>query len=350
MGVRAGGRVVRGGLRALKGDGHGMKGRAAMLRAGFRKLHTMISMNFPPSLARFMLLCCAALWGGSYLVAKSVMVAIPPQWMMFLRMTGACLFMILLFPRHILPHLSRRIILPGLVVGITYYGTMAMQTVGLKTVDPGRSAFLTASYCVFTPFVVWLLFHHRPSLINLMACVICLAGVGFVALKPGSSTLSLSRGDWLTLGCALAYAFNLTMLSRYSRRFSPLSITFVQFAVAGVLFLGGALVSEPGPNTSWLRPWVVAGFLDLFLGATFLAQVMQNIGLAHIAPESASVVMCTESLFSVAFSVIFLGERLSWTSFAGFALIFAAVLMSVIKTGPRRPPRPVIVQTGSAAN
>lgn len=76
--------------------------------------------------------------------------------------------------------------MPALVVGVTYYGTMVMQTYGLKTIDPGRSAFLTAAYCVLTPFVAWLVVKRRPYIINLLAGVICLLGVGFIALKPGS--------------------------------------------------------------------------------------------------------------------------------------------------------------------
>ena len=46
----------------------------------FSKLRSRWSRNFPPNLARLMLLGCAALWGGSYLLAKFAMEAIPPQW------------------------------------------------------------------------------------------------------------------------------------------------------------------------------------------------------------------------------------------------------------------------------
>ena len=56
----------------------------------FSKLRSRWSRNFPPNLARLMLLGCAALWGGSYLLAKFAMEAIPPQWLMGLRMIGAC--------------------------------------------------------------------------------------------------------------------------------------------------------------------------------------------------------------------------------------------------------------------
>ncbi len=187
----------------------------------FSKLRSRWSRNFPPNLARLMLLGCAALWGGSYLLAKFAMEAIPPQWLMGLRMIGACLCMLALFHKHIVPYLTPKIIVPALVVGLTYWGTMVTQTIGLQTIEPGRSAFLTAAYCVLTPFATWIISKNRPKAINLVAGVICLIGVGFVSLKPGGS-LSLSAGDWLTIATAVIFSFNLTCLGVYTKRFDPI--------------------------------------------------------------------------------------------------------------------------------
>ena len=299
-------------------------------RSRFQEFRSRMSRTFPPNLARIMLLCCAALWGGSYLVAKVAMTAITPQWLMTMRMTGSCIIMFVLFHRVIIPALTREIIIPALVVGVTYYGTMIMQTEGLTTIDPGRSAFLTASYCVLTPFAAWIVAKQRPKLINLVAAIICLTGVGFVALKPGSGALALGVGDWMTIANAVIFSFNLTFLGRYTQRFHPIAVTFMQFAVADVFFLIGALFTEPLPNAAWLAPNVIMSFLYLLIGATTLAQIMQNIGLAHVPPSSAAIIMCTESLFAVAFSAIFWGEAIGWTSIVGFSLIFAAVIMSVV--------------------
>ena len=299
-------------------------------RSRFQEFRSRMSRTFPPNLARIMLLCCAALWGGSYLVAKVAMTAITPQWLMTMRMTGSCIIMFVLFHRVIIPALTREIIIPALVVGVTYYGTMIMQTEGLTTIDPGRSAFLTASYCVLTPFAAWSVVTQRPTLINLVAAIICLTGVGFVALKPGSGAFALGVGDWMTIANAVIFSFNLTFLGRYTQRFHPIAVTFMQFAVADVFFLIGALFTEPLPNASWLAPDVIMSFLYLLIGATTLAQIMQNIGLAHVPPSSAAIIMCTESLFAVAFSAIFWGEAIGWTSIVGFSLIFAAVIMSVV--------------------
>ncbi|WP_348519305.1 DMT family transporter [Bifidobacterium sp. ESL0690] len=278
-----------------------------------------------------MLLCCAALWGGSYLVSKITMTAISPQWMMGMRTGGACLIMLALFHKRIIPALNRSILLPALLTGVSYWATMVLQTKGLLTIDPGRSAFLTAVYCVLTPFASWFVSKSRPHNINVIAGVICLAGVGLVALKPGGFSLSLSKGDWLTIGCAVVFSFNLTYLGVYSKKFSAITVTFVEMAVSAVLFFIGAIFTEPAPNATWLEPKIVVSFLYLFIGATTLAQLMQNIGLAHVSASSASVVMCTESLFSELFSILFWGSTLTFSTLAGFALIFLAVLMSIVR-------------------
>ncbi|WP_291527662.1 DMT family transporter [Bifidobacterium sp. UBA744] len=298
-------------------------------RTRFQQLRSGWSRSFPPNLASLMLLTCAALWGGSYLVAKFAIAAIPPQWLMGMRMLGACACMLAMFHRSILPALKRSVIVPALVVGVTYWGTMVTQTIGLTTIDPGRSAFLTAAYCVLTPFASWLVAKKRPGVVNLVAAAICLTGVGFVSLKAGGS-MTLGIGDVLTLGTAVIFAFNLTFLGIYARRIHPIALTWVQFFVAGILFIVGAVLTEPAPNASWLEPSVVAAFAYLFLGATMTAQILQNIGLAHVPPAQASIIMCTESLFAVALSAIFWGEHIGWNSIIGFSLIFAAVLLSII--------------------
>lgn len=82
--------------------------------------------------------------------------------LMGLRMIGACLCMLALFHKHIVPYLTPKIIVPALVVGLTYWGTMVTQTIGLQTIEPGRSAFLTAAYCVLTPFATWIISKNRP--------------------------------------------------------------------------------------------------------------------------------------------------------------------------------------------
>ena len=281
-------------------------------RTRFQQWRSRMSRTFPPNLARLMLLMCAALWGGSFVVAKFAMQTVPAQWLTGSRMAGACLLMWPLFRSRIMRSMHRDFIIPSIVVGITYYVAMLCQVIGLQTIDPGRSAFLGGAY-------------------SIIAAIICLIGVGFVALKPESLSLELSSGDWLTLLSALLFAVNIVYLGIYSRRFHPIAVAFVQFAISAVCFYVSALFTEPRPNATWFEPQVVWSFLYLVIGATMIGQILQNVGLAHVPTTNAAILMSTESIFSVMFSVIFWGESVGWTLIIGFALIFVAVLMSVVK-------------------
>lgn len=319
--------VVRGNATDVRHDEDA--GTRLAVQAGLNQHHGRRGIT--PNVARLMLLCCAALWGGSYVVAKFVMGVISPQYLMAMRTGGACLIMLALFHKRILPAFNRHVIWPALLVGCTYWIMMVCQMVGLKTIDPGRSAFLTAAYCVLTPFAGWLILRRRPGLLNVVAAVICLVGVGFVALNPVHLSLTLSSGDVLTLVGAVAVSFNLTLLGIFSRRIDPIAITFMQFLVSCLLFTCGALVSEPLPSVAWLEPKVVGGFLYLVLGATTLAQIMQNIGLKQLSAPAASILMCTESLFAQLFSTMFGMGHLDGTTIIGFVFIFAAVLLSIVR-------------------
>lgn len=279
--------------------------------------------------AQLMLLACAAIWGGSYVSSKYALNVFPVQWLMGVRMVGACTIMAVIFFGTLRKTFTKQLIIPSLLTGVTYYATLVLQTEGLRSIDPGRSAFLTAAYCVIAPFSAWLIVKKKPTLIGLIAAVTCVAGVGFVALKPGMFVLTLSYGDVLTLICAAVFAFNLTFLAYYSRKYNPVTLTFGQFVVSGVLFIAGAAVSEPLPNLKADTPVsIIANMFYLTVVVTVVAQIMQNYSLVKLSTANASVIMCTESLFTLLFSTVLYHERVSGLAFIGFGLIFLAIVIA----------------------
>ncbi|MFU0513689.1 DMT family transporter [Gardnerella greenwoodii] len=280
-------------------------------------------------ISQLMLLVCAAIWGGSYVSSKYALEVFPVQWLMGVRMVGACAIMFVIFFGTLRKTFTKKLIIPSLITGVTYYATLVLQTEGLQTIDPGRSAFLTAAYCVITPFSAWLIVKKKPTILGLIAAVVCVAGVGFVALKPGMFALTLSYGDILTLVCAAVFAFNLTFLAYYSRKYNPVTLTFGQFVVSGVLFLAGALIYEPLPNFNGADHLsIFANMFYLTVVVTVVAQIMQNYSLVNLSTANASVIMCTESLFTLLFSTLLYHEHVSNMAFVGFALIFAAIIIA----------------------
>ena len=58
--------------------------------------------------------------------------------------------------------------------------------------------------------------------------------------------------------------------------------------------------------------------------------VLQNLGQAHVPAAQASLLLSLESVFAVVASVVFYGEVVTPRMAAGFASIFAAVLVSEV--------------------
>ena len=54
------------------------------------------------------------------------------------------------------------------------------------------------------PFLYWIVAKRRPTVFNLVAAVMCIAGVGFVSLG-GDFTFSMRWGDAMTLLSAVFF-------------------------------------------------------------------------------------------------------------------------------------------------
>ena len=120
----------------------------------------------------------------------------------------------------------------GLGLGAALFAAYTLQTFGLEHTTPGKNAFLTATYCVIVPFMWWLFSRKRPDAYNLAAALICICGMALVSLD-GSLTLGL--GDGLTICCGFFYALHIILTARAVEGRSPVLLSMLQFAVAGLL-------------------------------------------------------------------------------------------------------------------
>ena len=273
------------------------------------------------------LLMAAAIWGLGTVVIKSTVDAFPPAWIVGVRFVaaGAILGAAMLprFRRSFdLDHLKK-----GSVLGVWLFLSYWSNSTGLTDTTASNSSFLTSLYCVIIPFLGWALRGSRPTRFNIAAAVVCVAGVGCVSFA-GASGFSLRFGDLITLLSALFLSFHVLYTAKYAHGRDMTLLTVVQFVVAGLLgFVAGGLF-EPVPDFAALGAdtWTSLAYLAVF--ASCIALLLQNIAVAHVDPAPAALFLATESVFGVTFSILFLGEALTAPLFAGFALIFAGIVIS----------------------
>ncbi|KFI48959.1 DMT family transporter [Bifidobacterium biavatii] len=290
------------------------------------------AVKVSPSLARLMLVVNAAVWGSGYTILKHVQQTIPTQWMMVLRMGAAAIILGIVF----LPHLRRiglrRYVIPGILLALSFWLGYIFQLWGLSLTAPGRNAFLTDTYCVMVPFLIWALTKRRPTWQHIIATFVCVVGIGFVSLSGGGGAdlFRISFGDGITIVGAFFFALNLVTVGMLGRRYDATGLMFSEFAFTALLFLIGAVPTEGAPQAGWLRWDLIAGLAYLVIGSTIIAQLFQTIAVQHLPTAQASIILSTESVFGVLVSVLFYGEILTAQSVTGFALIFCAIILSEV--------------------
>lgn len=286
-----------------------------------------MSPEIMKKLAKPMLFSAALIWGTSFFIMKNALDSVPVFALLAIRFTaGAILLSIICFKkwkRFTLDYLWR-----GAIVGGFLFLAYTVQTFGLSLTTPSKNAFLTSVYCVLVPFLTWAVVKRRPDKFNIIAALLCVAGVGFVSLNE---ELTVNLGDLLTLLCAVFYASHIMAVEKLAPGKDIYLITVFQFAFAGLYAWIGTLTSEAFPTQALQDPAVFLPLAYLCVMATTVALLFQNVGQIWSDPASASVILSLESVFGVLFSVICYGDRVSAQMLCGFGLIFIAVLCSETK-------------------
>ena len=278
-------------------------------------------------LAKPMLFSAALIWGTSFFIMKNALDAVPVYCLLAIRFTaGAVLLGLVSWNRW--KKLTPDYLWRGAVIGGFLFLAYTVQTFGLSLTTPSKNAFLTAVYCVIVPFLTWAVVKVKPDRYNIIAALLCVAGVGFVSLND---QLSVNLGDLLTLLCAVFYASHIVAVEKVSPGKDITLLTVLQFAFAALYSWAFALTTETFPAQALTDPAVFLPLAYLCVMATTVALLFQNVGQIWSDPASASVILSLESVFGVLFSVIFYGDPVTARLLMGFGLIFVAVVCSETK-------------------
>ncbi len=264
----------------------------------------------------------AFIWGTSFVILKEALDSIGTMWVLALRFIIAAALLLLAAGKR-LKTLGRAGLRGGMLLGVCLAAAYIFQTYGLKYTTPGKNAFLTATYCVLVPFMVWAFFKRRPNAANIIAAFMCVFGIGLVSL---SGTSPFNIGDALTLVCGLFYALQIILTERFIGDCDALSLTGVEFGTAAVICLAGALIFESAPVGLSLELWGSIAYMGVM--CTALCFFLQTWGMRYTPSSTAAVIMTFESVFAIIISVIFYDEPVTVRLICGFTLIIASVIIS----------------------
>jgi drug/metabolite transporter (DMT)-like permease len=273
------------------------------------------------SRADLSLLLVAAIWGTTFALLRDMMRALHPAELMAIRFTLATVVLAALYWKRLGPP-RRRWLLDGAWLGVWLATGYLTQVFGLLTISASRSAFITGTYVVITPFVAWLAFKSRPGLGEFLGVAVVFTGLSCFSADQG---YSVSPGDLWTLACALAFAVQIVATNIVGRRSDPMALAVVQMGVGAAV--GWALVGAGGgPGVPWGRvPWGV--MIYLAVAATALVIALQTWALARTSSVKAALLFSTEPIFAALFAASFFSERMTPRELLGAALILAGVVV-----------------------
>lgn len=276
---------------------------------------------------KFMLLGSALIWGSSFVIMKNAVDFLTPHVLLSIRFILSTLFMSLLFFRQ-LKNIKLSDLRGGFFAGLALFCAFTIQTFGLRLTTPGKNAFLTAIYCTVVPFLSWFWLKKKPDGYQWLAAVLCFVGVGLVSLD---SSLNINIGDIYTLIGGVLYGMHILICEKAMQKTTPIIVTTLQFAFAGIFSLISALLFEDITIIRQIDSSVILQILYLAFFATTVAYIFQNSGQKRVNECTAALILSLESVFGVMFSILLKAEVLNIQIALGFAVIFVAIIISETK-------------------
>ena len=212
------------------------------------------------------------------------------------------------------------------LAGIILFIATALQQVGIFTTKVANAGFLTSLYTVFTPFILWVLFHEKPHWLDVVA--VTGASLGAYLLSTAGS-FQIQPGDTLELIGAVFWGLHFVVLGKFASRFEPVSFAAGQFLAGGLLNLFMGLAFE---HTSMLAPLPVLG--AILYRAVFsigIGYTLQVWGQRHTPPTDAALILSLEAVFAALAAWLILKQILLPIQVLGCLIIFAAVALSQFK-------------------
>lgn len=295
------------------------------------RIRTYKQMTKREILADSLLLLTALIWGCAFAVVKNALDSFPPGAIIAMRYLIAAAITGILFRRH-LKELTRGDVARGALVGLLLFGAYIVQTTGLQYTTAGKNAFLTTVYVLLVPFGCALLFHQKLQKSNLIAAVMMLVGIGLLSLDGQGG--GLNPGDILTLICGFLFAGHIIAVEQCQKKTNTYALIVLQFAFCALYAGLYNRIFERGMPLAF-TPGSIGGLLYIAVFSTTIGMSLQNIGQSMAPASHAVILLSLESVFGVLFSCLLLGEKVTPQMGVGFAIIFAALLVSELAPGKK---------------
>ena len=269
-----------------------------------------------------LLIFITALWGLTFVTVQDALAQADTFSFLALRFgCGAAAAALLAGPKL----RERKTLTSGLLLSVFMFVGFLLQTLGLERTSASRSAFITGLSVVLVPVVSWVLFRKRPRATSLVGIAFAAFGLYVLTGQAAAGSSGALSGDLLTLGCAVSYAFHITLTERLAPKEGTMALVTVQ--LASVSLLSAACLPFTHPHVAW-TPSFIGAFLFCGVAASAGAIGVQTWAQARISAVRAGLIFSLEPVFASAYSVYVGREVLGANAVVGGSLIILGIVVS----------------------
>lgn len=211
----------------------------------------------------------------------------------------------------------------GLICGVLLMVASSLQQLGISMgASAGKAGFITALYIVLVP-LLGLLRGKRVRPLIFVAVALAVGGLYLLCMKE---RFTLEASDLCLILCAFFFSLQILAVDHFSRQTDCVKLSCLQSLVTAILSFVVMLFCEH-PTWAALQscavPILYAGIMSCAVGYT-----LQVVAQKDTDPTIASLILCMESVFSVLFGWLILGDRLTFREYLGCAVMLCGILLS----------------------
>lgn len=211
----------------------------------------------------------------------------------------------------------------GLCMGAVLFAASLLQQEAMSVATAGQAGFITSLYVVLVPLIGILMGKYKLKPLNAISIIIAVLGLYLISVQGDFVIVS---ADLILVISAFLYALHIILIDYFSPTTDPLRLSTLQFLIAGLLGLSGALIFQVDVNLSDLRSAAIP-LLYTGIFSSGVAYTLQIFAQRHAVASHAAIIMSSESVFAAVGGVLFLGELMQGRAiFGAFLMLIAGVI------------------------
>ncbi len=276
------------------------------------------------------LFSCVFFWASNFIIGSILIEHWSPIMVAIFRLMVIVLFLGCISWKAIIRTTFTRndlllLIIAGILgVSVNHYSFYA----SLQHTSPITAALILACAPIVTSLLNKMIYHESRNGIFWLGAIISFIGVGLIITKGALITISIGKGEVLSLITMLSFALFLIIVNHLSLKLSAQTITFYTNLI-------GLLVLVPFSFTMWTRiNWQVtySYWMLLILSAVIIhgiSNLLWNQKMKEIGSTNASLLLNFEPAIAMLLSAIFLKQFPTSVQVYGSLLILLGILLCI---------------------